>query len=57
MFALMIGALRCPRVCVLLVACLLPRLAGAVDIVTLTAPESSNDPRTAYNVQLVHLAL
>lgn len=57
MLALMIGALRCPRVCVLLVACLMSRLAGAVDIVTLTAPESSNDPRTAYNVQLVQLAL
>jgi len=45
------------RWCALLLGCLLPSLAGAVDVVTLTAPESSNDPRTAYNVQLVQLAL
>lgn len=45
------------RRCALLLGFWLPSLAGAVDVVTLTAPESSNDPRTAYNVQLVQLAL
>ncbi|GAA5185722.1 hypothetical protein GCM10025771_42340 [Niveibacterium umoris] len=41
----------------LLLAALLPLRVAAVDVVTLTAPESANDPRTAYNMQLIRLAL
>jgi len=51
------STMRVLRWCALLLGFWLPSLAGAVDVVTLTAPESSNDPRTAYNVQLVQLAL
>jgi len=45
------------RLVVLLLGSLMPALASATVVVTLTAPESSSDPRTAYNVQLIQLAL